>query len=159
MLQKTMERTGTSDKGSITGLYTVLVEGDDMNEPIADAARGILDGHIVLSRKLASLGHYPAIDILESISRVKNDVITEEHKKASREIQELIATYRSSEDLISVGAYQTGINAKTDRAVSFNDIINDFLKQGIYENNDFNDVINELISFANAKDPKSFKKS
>lgn len=129
MLQKTMERTGTAEFGSITGLYTILVEGDDMNEPIADAARGILDGHIVLSRKLASLGHYPAIDILESISRVRNDIITQEHKSAIMTIQELIATYKGAEDLISVGAYQPGINPKTDRAVAFNDIINHFLVQ------------------------------
>jgi len=158
MLQKTMERTGTSENGSITGLYTVLVEGDDMNEPIADAARGILDGHIVLSRKLASLSHYPAIDILESISRVRNDIITDQHRISILNIQELIATFRSAEDLISVGAYQPGINPKTDRAVAFHDIINSFLRQTVEEQSDFDGIVNELITIANTKDAKSFKK-
>ncbi len=158
MLQKTMERTGTAEFGSITGLYTVLVEGDDMNEPIADAARGILDGHIVLSRKIASLGHYPAIDILESISRVRNDIINNEHKKAILSIQELMATYKSAEDLISVGAYQPGINPRTDRAVAFNDIINSFLKQSVDEPTNFDDSVNELINIANTKDVKNYKK-
>jgi len=158
MLQKTMERTGTSEYGSITGLYTVLVEGDDMNEPIADAARGILDGHIVLSRKMASIGHYPAIDILESVSRVRNDIITNEHNKAIMNVQELIANYRSAEDLISVGAYQPGVNPKTDRAVQFNEIINSFLRQATDEHCEFNDTINELINIANTKDVRQYKK-
>jgi flagellum-specific ATP synthase len=157
LLQKTMERAGTSDIGSITGLYTVLVEGDDMNEPIADAARGILDGHIVLSRKLASLGHYPAIDVLESISRVKNDVITKEHSVASKHLQELLAIYKSAEDLISVGAYQQGINPKTDKAVLFNDVINHFLKQDIDDDAGFENTINRIIEIINLKDVKSYK--
>lgn len=158
MLQKTMERTGTAEFGSITGLYTILVEGDDMNEPIADAARGILDGHIVLSRKLASLGHYPAIDILESISRVRNDIITQEHKSAIMTIQELIATYKGAEDLISVGAYQPGINPKTDRAVAFNDIINHFLKQTVEQSSTLDETVGELLNIANSKDAKSYRK-
>lgn len=145
-LQKTMERAGTSDVGSITGLYTVLVEGDDMNEPIADAARGILDGHIVLSRKLASLGHYPAIDVLESISRVRNDVISKEHRQAAQKVIELLAAYRMSEDLISVGAYRKGTNPLTDKAIASIDKINNFLKQDIYENADFNDTIDILLN-------------
>ncbi len=149
ILQKTMERAGTSDIGSITGLYTVLVEGDDMNEPIADAARGILDGHIVLSRRLGSMGHYPAIDVLESISRVKNDVISKEHKEASRFVQELLATYRGAEDLISVGAYQPGTNAKTDKAIALNDHINDYLRQGVDENTSFNDCVERIFKIAN----------
>lgn len=144
-LQKTMERAGTSERGSITGLYTVLVEGDDMNEPIADAARGILDGHIVLSRKLASLGHYPAIDILESISRVRNEIISSEHFGAAQLITELVATYKNAEDLISVGAYQKGINHNTDKAVAFNDIINEFLKQKSDEAYDFEDTYDEMM--------------
>ncbi len=158
MLQKTMERTGTAEFGSITGLYTILVEGDDMNEPIADAARGILDGHIVLSRKLATLGHYPAIDILESISRVRNDIISPEHKKAIMSVQELIATYKGAEDLISVGAYQQGINPRTDRAVAFNDIINNFVKQTVEQSSTIDETVGELINIANTKDSKSFKK-
>lgn len=148
VMQKTMERAGNSDKGSITGLYTVLVEGDDMNEPISDAARGILDGHIVLSRKMASKGHYPAIDVLESISRLKNEVINDEHKFASLEIQEMLATYRSADDLISVGAYQKGSNPKTDKAISHIDSINDYLKQNVNENINFNDSIERLINLA-----------
>lgn len=151
MMQKTMERAGNSEKGSITGLYTVLVEGDDMNEPIADAARGILDGHIVLSRKLASLGHYPAIDVLESISRVKNDVISKEHNQASRDLLELLAVYRSAEDLISVGAYQKGSNPRIDRAIALMDIINEFLKQRIEESAPFEDTINNLFNINNIK--------
>ena len=144
LMQKTMERAGNSEHGSITGLYTVLVEGDDMNEPVSDAARGILDGHIVLSRKIASGGHYPAIDVLESISRVKNDVISDEHKKASSEIQEALAVYKSAEDLISVGAYQKGSNQKTDRAIAIIDKVNNFLKQGINESVEFDGTVKHL---------------
>jgi flagellum-specific ATP synthase len=147
-LQKTMERAGTSDVGSITGLYTVLVEGDDMNEPIADAARGILDGHIVLSRKLASLGHYPAIDLLESVSRVRNDIISAEHKTAANHILELLASYRISEDLISVGAYRKGSNPMTDRAIALLPSINNFLKQDIYENANMSETIANLINIS-----------
>ncbi|MDQ1266091.1 MAG: flagellum-specific synthase [Bacteroidota bacterium] len=144
MLQKTMERAGTSEVGSITGLYTVLVEGDDMNEPIADAARGILDGHIVLSRKLASLGHYPAIEVLDSISRVMNDVITRDHYEAARTMKELLATYRSAEDLISVGAYQKGTNKRIDRAIDLIDVINEFLRQRVEEAVSFDDSLIRL---------------
>ncbi len=145
-LQKTMERAGTGELGSITGLYTVLVEGDDMNEPIADAARGILDGHIVLSRKLATLGHYPAIDVLESISRVRNDVISKEQKQTSGKIQELLATYKINEDLISVGAYRKGTNINTDKAITYNDKINLFLKQDVYENSEYQQTVDNLLS-------------
>lgn len=152
IMQKTMERAGTSDKGSITGLYTVLVEGDDMNEPIADAARGILDGHIVLSRKLASLSHYPAIDVLESISRVRGDVVGKEHIMAARHIQELLAVYKSAEDLINVGAYQSGTNKKLDRAVALIDQINDFLKQNTDYHADFTATINELMAISKIED-------
>lgn len=148
VLQKVMERAGTSDKGSITGIYTVLVEGDDMNEPIADAARGILDGHIVLSRKLASSGHYPAIDVLESISRCRSDVISSEHLSAARALVEVLAVYRSAEDLISVGAYQRGSNPKIDKAIELNDRINGFLRQEIGEIIDFDDVKNTVIGLS-----------
>ncbi len=157
-LQKTMERAGTSDRGSITGLYTVLVEGDDMNEPIADAARGILDGHIVLSRKLASLGNYPAIDILDSISRVRNDIISADHFGAVQLIAELLATYKNAEDLISVGAYQKGINQNTDKAVAFIDIINDFLKQKSDEAYDFEDTYAEILKIKGMIDQYKAKK-
>jgi flagellum-specific ATP synthase len=157
-LQKTMERAGTSNVGSITGLYTVLVEGDDMNEPIADAARGILDGHIVLSRKLASLGHYPAIDVLESISRVRNDIITLKHKDSASMLAELLATYKIAEDLISVGAYQKGINLKTDKAVAFNDIINMFLMQKSDEVSEFEETTASILSIKEMIDQTSLKK-
>ena len=148
LMQKTMERAGTSTEGSITGLYTVLVEGDDMNEPVSDAARGILDGHFVLSRKLASLGHYPAIDILQSISRVRNDIISPEHYQAALAIQEMKATYTEAEDLISVGAYQRGTNKKIDKAISLQDSINQFLRQRVEESIEYDDVVNEMIDLA-----------
>ncbi len=148
LFQKTMERAGRSDVGSITGLYTVLVEGDDMNEPISDAARGILDGHIVLSRKLANKGHYPAIEILESISRVKNDVITDSHAEASIKIKELMAIYKDAEDLISVGAYKSGTNPKLDRAVKYIDEINSFLKQRTSENTYYMETVKILETIA-----------
>ena len=144
-MQKLMERAGNSDKGSITGLYTVLVEGDDFNEPISDAARGILDGHIILSRKLASLGHYPAIDVLESISRVRKDVITKEHRQKADFITENMAVYRSAEDLISVGAYQSGTNTRIDQSIKLNEKINAFLKQNVEDNFSFEQTV-ELIN-------------
>jgi flagellum-specific ATP synthase len=145
LLQKVMERAGTSVKGSITGLYTVLVEGDDLNEPVADTARGILDGHIVLSRKLASMGHYPAIDVLESISRVMNDIISKEHKQAVSIAIENLATYRNAEDLISVGAYQKGTNPKIDRAISMHEVLTSFLRQDIDETHSFEETVKRLI--------------
>jgi flagellum-specific ATP synthase len=148
LLQKTMERAGTSDKGSITALYTVLVEGDDMNEPVADTARGILDGHIVLSRDLASLGHYPAIDVLPSISRVRRDVISEEHYQAAQKIQELLAVYREAEDLISIGAYQKGTNPRIDKAIELREEINGYLKQQIEEFCDYEESVQQLINIA-----------
>lgn len=144
-MQKMMERAGTGEVGSITGLYTILVEGDDMNEPIADTARGILDGHVVLSRKMASLGHYPAIDVLESISRVAKDVITREHNQKRVQVNELLATYRSAEDLINIGAYQKGINPKIDTAVAYNEKINNFLKQYVEEKVSLDDSVKELM--------------
>ncbi|ROL59564.1 flagellar protein export ATPase FliI [Bacteroidetes/Chlorobi group bacterium MS-B_bin-24] len=145
LLQKVMERAGTSVKGSITGLCTVLVEGDDLNEPVADTARGILDGHIVLSRKLASMGHYPAIDVLESISRVMNDIISKEHKQAVSIAIENLATYRNAEDLISVGAYQKGTNPKIDRAISMHEVLTSFLRQDIDETHSFEETVKRLI--------------
>ncbi len=149
LLQKTMERAGTSRVGSITGLYSVLVEGDDMNEPIADSARGILDGHVVLSRKMASMNHYPAIDVLESVSRCMGDVIPREHYESSKMLVELIATYRSAEDLISVGAYQKGTNHKLDRAVALNDNINGFLRQRIDDAANYSDTVAGIINIVN----------
>lgn len=137
MLPKLMERAGTSDKGSITAFYTVLVDGDDFNEPIADTVRGILDGHIVLSRELAHKNHYPAIDILNSVSRLMPSIATNSHKEAASLARDMLATYKESEDLINIGAYARGSNRKLDKAVDLNNDINNFLKQSIDEKSDF----------------------
>ena len=129
MLPQFLERAGTSDIGSITGLFTVLVEGDDMDEPVADAARSILDGHIVLSRRLAHRNHFPAIDTLESVSRCMPDVISEEHRKLVTSIKELMATYREHEDLIQIGAYAAGSNEMVDKAIKLDPPVRNFLRQ------------------------------
>lgn len=148
LMQKTMERAGTGVTGSITGLYTVLVEGDDMNEPIADTSRGILDGHIILSRKLANKGHYPSIDVSDSVSRVMTDIISEEHKIAAKKLQRLIALYNNSEDLINVGAYKEGSNPELDSAIRKIDEINKFLNQDVHEFLSFEEIVNSLIELA-----------
>ena len=127
LLPRLLERAGTSDKGSITGIYTVLVDGDDMNEPIADAVRSILDGHIVLSRAIAAQNHFPAIDILASVSRVMNEVVSPEHLSASQEMRSLMAVYKDAEDLIHIGAYVKGSSAKIDTAIQKIDSINDLI--------------------------------
>lgn len=145
LLPRLLERAGNARKGSITGLYTVLVEGDDMNEPIADAARSILDGHIVLSRKLASAGHYPAVDVLESVSRVMPDVTTSAHRKAAGFILDMLATYREAEDLINIGAYVKGSSRKIDRAVAMIEEIRSFLRQGMDEVSTLDDAVNRLM--------------
>ncbi|MDR7856271.1 flagellar protein export ATPase FliI [Tissierella sp.] len=129
MMPKLLERTGTSDKGTITGLYTVLVDGDDLTEPVTDTARGILDGHIVLSRKIANSNHYPAIDILASISRVMPSITSKEHMKLASSIKDIMAVYHEAEDLINIGAYKKGANKKIDIAIDSIDDINNFLKQ------------------------------
>lgn len=130
LLPRLLERAGTSSgEGSITGVYTVLVEGDDMNEPIADATRGILDGHIVLSRRLAGKGHFPAIELLESVSRVMTDIVPPEVVQNASQARDIIATYREAEDLITIGAYKPGQNPRVDRAVTLIDKINQFLVQ------------------------------
>lgn len=129
MLPKLLERSGTSLNGSITAFYTVLVDGDDMNEPIADAVRGILDGHIVLSRELAARNHYPAIDVLNSVSRLMTELATPEHLAQASGLKEMLATYKEAEDMINIGAYKLGTNPKIDRAIKFNDQIINFLCQ------------------------------
>lgn len=132
MLPKLLERVGTGPgAGTITGLYTVLVDGDDLTDPIADAARSILDGHIVLSRTLAAQNHFPAIDLLQSTSRVMRDIVSDEHHGAARRLLELIARYRQSEDLVLLGAYKPGMNQTLDRAVRAQDPINAFLRQDV----------------------------
>ncbi|MEW6379321.1 MAG: FliI/YscN family ATPase [bacterium] len=137
LLPALLERAGASrEGGSITGIYTVLVDGDDMNEPVADSARSILDGHIVLSRDLAARNHYPAIDILPSISRVMGDITSSGQREDARSLVELLATYRRVEDLVQIGAYKKGSNPKSDRALSMIDSINEFLRQKIGEKAD-----------------------
>ncbi|MBZ0192437.1 MAG: flagellar protein export ATPase FliI [Candidatus Kuenenia stuttgartiensis] len=144
LLPKLLERSGTGTKGSITGLYTVLVDGDDINEPIADAVRGILDGHVVLSRAMASQNHYPAIDIMESVSRCMDDIITGEHRKAAQMLKAVYATYKEAEDMINIGAYAKGGNKKIDYALSVIDAINEYLKQDMTTNGNFNESISKL---------------
>ncbi len=144
MLPKLLERAGNSDIGSITGLYTVLVDGDDMNEPITDTARGILDGHIVLSRALAHKAHYPAIDVLQSISRVMNNIISDEHRGDALTIKEMMAVYAESEDLINIGAYAHGSNPKIDKAIEMHAKIDGFLKQGVEEKVDLDEAVESL---------------
>ena len=146
MLPKLMERTGMSDKGSITGLYTVLVDGDDFNEPIADTVRGILDGHIVLSRQLAHKNHYPAIDILNSVSRLMKEIATEEQNKAASKARDILATYKEAEDLINIGAYEEGSNKEIDLAIKYIGNVNSYLKQGVNEVSQFEVSKSKLIN-------------
>ncbi len=143
-MPKLLERAGTSRKGSITGLYTVLVDGDDFNEPITDTARSILDGHIMLSRKLAQKNHYPAIDVLQSISRVMGQVASKEHKKSAGVLKTALATYNEAEDLINIGAYKRGSNKNIDFAISKIDEMNGFLIQDLYDKYTFDEVIGQL---------------
>lgn len=143
-MPKLLERAGNSDKGSITGLYTVLVDGDDFNEPITDTARGILDGHIVLSRKLAQKNHYPAIDVLASISRVMSSIATKEHKTMAGRLKNVMATYQEAEDLINIGAYKAGSNNNIDYAIEKIDQVNAFLCQSTEDKFDFDEVVGAL---------------
>ncbi len=144
-MPKLLERAGTNDKGSITGLYTVLVDGDDFNEPITDTARGILDGHIMLDRKLGHKNHYPAIDILQSISRVMNSIVTKEHKTLAGKLKNVLATYNEAEDLINIGAYKNGSNPDIDYAIKKIKDVNAFLCQGTDEKFTFDEEI-ELLA-------------
>lgn len=141
MLPKLLERSGNSKDGSITGLYTVLVDGDDFNEPISDTVRGILDGHIVLSRDLANANHYPAIDVLSSVSRVMPDIVDSEQMHRCNYIKELIATYNESKDLINIGAYKPGTNLEIDEAIEKMPEINNFLRQEVQECSTFDETI------------------
>ncbi len=146
IMPKLLERAGNSGKGSITGLYTVLVDGDDLTEPVTDTARGILDGHIVLSRKLANKNHYPAIDVLASVSRVMSDIVTKEHKGNAFEIKKLMGTYSEAEDLINVGAYVSGSNEDIDMAISKRKPILDFLTQSTDEKFSLEEVYEKMIN-------------
>ena len=143
-LPKLMERAGNSSKGSITALYTVLVEGDDMTEPIADETRSILDGHIILSRKLAQMNHYPAIDVLASISRCQSAIIPADHKAAASKLRTLLAKYSEVELLLKIGEYKRGSDPEADEAIDKNGAINAFLKQGLDERPQYDDTIRKL---------------
>jgi flagellum-specific ATP synthase len=145
MLPKLLERAGSfENEGSITGLYTVLVEGDDMDDPIADAVRSIVDGHIVLSRNLAQKGHFPAIDILQSASRVMRAVTTNDHGRLAQKLRENLAVYKDAEDLINIGAYKPGSNPKIDRAIKLNETLTDFLRQRVEDPTDFTQGLRQL---------------
>ena len=144
-MPKLLERAGNSDRGSITGLYTVLVDGDDFNEPITDTARGILDGHIVLSRQMAQKNHYPAIDILQSISRVMSSIITKEHKVAAGKMKQVLATYQEAEDLINIGAYKAGSNPDIDFAIDKIRAVNAFLQQQTDEKYTFEESLQQML--------------
>jgi len=133
VMPKLLERAGNSEKGSITGLYTVLVEGDDLTEPVADTVRSILDGHIVLSRNLASKNHFPAIDVLNSVSRVMVNIVSEEWMEYANKVRSILATYRDAEDLINIGAYVKGSNADIDEAIRLKKVVDDYLKQDMFE--------------------------
>lgn len=154
LLPRLLERSGCGPTGSITGLYTVLVEGDDTNEPISDTVRGILDGHVVLSRKLAHQGHWPAIDVLQSISRSMNDIAGEPHRKAAQYLRQLLSAYQQSEDLISIGAYQNGSQPLTDAAIMLRPALLAFLQQGGHEATDFPTILQQLEKIAAIKPPQ-----
>lgn len=144
MLPKLLERTGTGERGSITGLYTVLVDGDDMTEPIADAVRSILDGHIVLSRKLANKGQFPAVDPLQSVSRVMPDIVSSDHRMRAIAFNDILATYKEAEDLINIGAYVKGSNPQIDHALTKIQMLRKFLKQDMFEKAVFEQTIQRL---------------
>ena len=156
-LPKLLERCGRTESGSITGLYTVLVEADDVNEPIADATRGVLDGHIWLSRKLANRAHYPAIDVIESISRIMPDVASPEHIRAAQKVKRLLATWEEIEDLVNVGAYAPGTNADFDLVIQMRPAIEAFLSQKTDESVDFQSARNELLALAEQIDKTAAK--
>jgi FliI/YscN family ATPase len=148
LLPKVFERAGNFSKGSITGFFTVLVEGDDFNEPICDAVRAILDGHIILSRELGAMGHYPAIDILNSVSRLANKVSTPEQREAARKIREALASYHQSEDLINLGAYAAGSNARLDSAIRLRPNLMQFLRQAPDVAAPMNETLKQLYALA-----------
>lgn len=145
MLPKILERSGRSKAGAITAIYTVLVEGDDFNEPIADAVRGILDGHIILSRTIAARNHFPSVDVLNSVSRLFPDLAVKEHQEASGFMRNMIATYNNAEDLIAIGAYEKGSDPRIDKSVMLKPVIDSFLQQGIFETSSFEETQKLLI--------------
>jgi len=152
MMPRLIERLGSVSRGSITGMLTVLVENDDMNDPVADSARSLLDGHIVLSRKLAERGHFPAIDILGSISRLMNVVVSDEHRKSAQKLREIYATYIDAEDLINIGAFSPGSNRRIDGAIALIDKIGNFLIQDVKTKNEFSDTVSQLSAITKSWD-------
>ena len=152
LMPRLIERLGCSDKGSITGILTVLVENDDLTDPVADSARSLLDGHIVLSRKLADRGHYPAVDILQSISRLMPAVVSDEHRAAARKLREIFAIYADAEDLINIGAFSPGSNRRIDGAISLIDRINQFLVQAVRQRTPFEETVKHLTAITQAWD-------
>ncbi len=154
LFPKLLERAGNSDKGSITGIYTILVEGDDINEPVSDTARGILDGHIVLTRELANANHYPAIDVLKSVSRVMPSIVDPAITKAAMILRELMSTYKSVKDMISVGAYKKGTDPKIDRSIELHDEIEKFLRQPVDETATFEETLQKLQEIVETTETK-----
>ncbi|MGP7817505.1 flagellar protein export ATPase FliI [Niallia sp. 01092] len=152
ILPKLLERTGTNEKGSITAFYTVLVDGDDMNEPIADTVRGILDGHIVMDRELANKGQYPAVNVLKSISRVMNHIVSKEHIRAAERLRDLLSTYMNSEDLINIGAYKKGSSKEIDTAIKLYPTILSYIKQTTDEKVSMEETFHLLLSLVGAGD-------
>lgn len=150
MLPKLLERTGANEKGTITAFYTVLVDGDDMNEPIADAVRGILDGHFVLDRRLAEAGQYPAINVLKSVSRLMNQIADEEHLESAARIRNLMAIYEENRELIQIGAYKHGSDQQIDEAIEYHPKIVSFLKQGINEKETFEGTVEKMMNLLQA---------
>lgn len=157
VMPRLLERSGMSDKGSITGLYTVLVEGDDINEPVSDTVRGILDGHIVLSRAIANSNHYPPVDVLGSVSRVMPDIVSERHMELSGSIRRMMAVYSEAEDLINIGAYRRGANPEIDRAVELHPQIQDFLRQGVSDRCTYDETLEMMASIIRGSAPVSGK--
>jgi len=147
-LPRLLERAGNGERGGITGIYTVLVDGDDFNEPVADAARSILDGHVVLTRKLAAAGHFPAIDVLDSKSRVRDQIIAPDHKAAANALLRVEAAYREKEDLILVGAYQKGTDPTVDTAIELRPQVQAFLQQTPEVSSDFDTTKQQLAGIA-----------
>ena len=151
-MQKALERAGNSEKGSITAFYTVLMEGDDINDPIVDTVRGITDGHIFLSRKVAEANHYPAIDVLGSISRLMSAIASSEHKEAAAKMRKILAMYRENKDLIDVGMYQPGTNPKLDTAIEMMPKINGFLQQRTSDSVNMQNTIDTLVNMMSGVD-------
>ncbi len=145
LLARLLERSGPGKTGTITGLYTVLVEGDDLSEPISDTARSILDGHIVLSRRLAERNHYPAVDVLASVSRLMSELADDEQRAAAAQVREILATYADAEDLVNIGAYSPGANARIDRALDRIEDVWEFLRQSVDEKAPMENTLRRLV--------------